>query len=144
MANIDKTLLQNLRPEIDRALADLAKKYGIQIRTGSATFTADNATFKLEVNRLAEDSEVVTKELSDLKLYLKILGLTEQHLTQVFKLPSGRQVTLAGYRRKARTQPFLIKDIADGKIYLAREDMVYRGLGLPQPARFGADIDITD
>ena len=38
ISSFDRTTVKNLRNDIDKALATLSKKYGIEISAGNATF----------------------------------------------------------------------------------------------------------
>ena len=46
ISSFDRTTVKNLRSDIDKALATISKKYGIEISAGNATFTASNVTYK--------------------------------------------------------------------------------------------------
>jgi hypothetical protein len=129
--NISKDLLQALRSDINAALKAVGEKHGVELSAGNASFTPMNATFKLEVRTIAADGVAVTKEQADLKARRALLGLTEEHLTQVFTL--GRDsYTLHGYRSKAQSKPFLIKRVSDDKVFIVDEPTVRRALGLPE------------
>jgi hypothetical protein len=127
---ISKDLLRVLRADIDAALKAVGEKHGVELVTGNASFTPFNATFKLEVRAKNADGEAVRKEEADLKARLGMLGMKDEHLTQVFTL--GRDsYTLAGYRSKAPAKPFLIKRVSDEKVFIVSEAVVRSALGLP-------------
>ena len=129
LAMITKPLLQDLRGEIDAALAVVGARHGLAIKAGSATFNPQNAVFKLNISVLNASGEAVTKEQSDLKHALPRFGLNEAHLTQEFVYGSETFV-LHGYRAKARSRPFLIKRVCDGKVFLGSETGVLKALGV--------------
>ena len=56
----------------------------------------------------------------DLEQWAEIHNLD---LTKTARI-DGRTFILSGYRRKARTKPYLIKDIASGNEYIATPDTV--------------------
>ena len=131
---LTKDLLRALRPEIEAAISTIGAKHGVELSLGNCSFTPTNGTFKLAVNSIDKESgTAVTKELADLRRMLPMLGLTESHLNQVFKIGS-KSFTLAGYRSASRTKPFLMTALDNGKRYIATEEQVRRGLGLPLTA----------
>lgn len=130
MSTITKDLLKALRIDADAALAAVGAKHGVSLRLGNGTFTALNATFKLEVATLGEGGEVIDKSVAYLRQNLTLLGLKEEHLNQVFTL--GKQsFTLRGYKNTATLKPFVIRDLDTGKDYVATVGQITRALGLP-------------
>jgi hypothetical protein len=132
MATITKDLMRAIRIDVNSALVAVGQKHGVVLTLGNGTFTADNAHFKLNVAAVSSDGNVITKEAADLKLYQRTLGLTDAQLTQVFTL-AGKAHVLCGFRRHATTNPFLIKCIANDKVYLAPRESVLRALGVVTP-----------
>ena len=126
---ISKESLRLLRNDIDTALESVARKHGISLRTGNATYTGTTATFKLNV-ALIVDGKIATKEQSNLKELYQLLGLREKHLTQEFIMGRKRFV-LDGYKNSSRTsRPFIIRCIADGKAYVTSKEALFKTLGL--------------
>lgn len=144
MANIDKLLLQTLRSEVNAALVEIGKKHGLNLQAGAASFTTETACFKLNVTKLTETGAVITKEMADLKLHFKSLGLNESHLDQVFTV-QGIAFRLVGFRRSARAKPFLARRVSDGKNFILRDEQLYSALKIGLKDRgifsdFGADV----
>lgn len=99
----DKTALRLLRTEIDFALEQIGKTYGISLTAGNASFNADTATFKLDCALLNSEGIAETKEMIDLKaIYPQMVG-------KGIILSSGTKGTIVGYSRRAKKYPFLVK-----------------------------------
>lgn len=125
--NITPEFLRLLRIDANAALAAVGKKHGVMLQLGRGTYSALNATFKLEVQPIGEGGEVITKELANLRQMHRILGLEEAHLTQVFAL-SGKNFTLAGYKNTGGAKPFLVRCVSDDKIYVVTREALFMAL----------------
>ena len=69
---------------------------------------------------------------SNLKL-LAVLGLSESHLDQKFRLRCRGGVQtfkLSGYNQRAAAAPFRLLCMEDGKTYCANKEQVKRALGV--------------
>ena len=67
--NFAKGNLQTLRVDMDKALQSVAKKYGITIKAGNASFSGNECTFKVKLNTKGTDGTVITKEAKDFDRY---------------------------------------------------------------------------
>ena len=65
---------------------------------------------------------------SNLKL-LAVLGLSESHLDQKFRL-GGQTFKLSGFNPRAALAPFRLLCMEDGKTYCANKEQVKRALGV--------------
>jgi hypothetical protein len=117
--NINKDLLKNLRADIDAALAAVASKYDIALKTGGCRFTETNATFKLEASVKSDGGKVITKDMQALISYKRLLGVTDGHLDTPFTF-RGDVYVLAGY--KPRSDKFVIAK--GGKQFVLSVDSV--------------------
>lgn len=131
---ITKDLLRALRIDLDAALVSVGQKHGITIKAGNARFSAETATFKLDIATL-QNGQAIDIELLALKQVLGQYGLTEVHVNQVFKLGT-HSFTLAGYRPRARAKPFLIKRLDNDKSYIIDESALKRALGVAPKSVF--------
>jgi hypothetical protein len=132
MANIDKSLLQAVRADLEVAFAAIAAKHGVQLNLGTVTFGAELASGKLSISAIGAGGAVVSKESVDLKRAQRMLNLTDEHLSQALTI-QGEKFTLDGYRVKAKTKPFVIKRVSDSKLFVASSTRVYGALGLEIP-----------
>jgi hypothetical protein len=122
-------LLKVLRPEIDAALAALGKKYGIQFMARNARYTDTNATFKLELNTVNDGGAVVTREQADLASLGELYGIPSEYHKDKFNI-QGEFYRLYGLKTKARSKPWLIKRLRDGKVFVCATTLVKAALGL--------------
>ena len=122
---IDKKLLNTLGTEIDEALKAIGKKHGVTLTTGSARFSDEHATFKLEVCSLSESGDEVTKEAVDFKRLCWKHGLKESDLYREMKGMDGGKYTIMGIKARATRNILSVKG-ADGKTYTC--DLAFLGL----------------
>ena len=72
---ITPAVLKSLRTEIDAAVAEVAKRHGITFKTGSASYTENRFTFKLEGSVIgAQSVDAERYERSRAMLSLPALG----------------------------------------------------------------------
>lgn len=131
----DKSNLVDLRKDIDLALAEVGKKYGIKINAGSARFTGDTATFKLEMS-IFRDGKAICREMETLKLYLGLIGLSEEHFGVVFKI-GGKYFVLSGYNPRKHKKPVMITEVGTEVVYFCSEDSVRNALGVAPKPQYG-------
>lgn len=113
---IDRQFLRTAREEIQNILKDYADKHNLQISLGSASFTSENATFKLELATKAKDGSVNTKKAEDFKLYASMYGLSPDDLDREFNW-GGNVYRLIGLSPRANKFPLIVERISNGKSY---------------------------
>jgi hypothetical protein len=127
MDTISKESLKQLRDDIDAALKAVGDKHGVALRAGNASYTATNATFKLEVS-------------TSFNRFCTLYGFKPENLGATFQ-NRGVTFTLIGLDRKSRKYPVLARNAKDGKTYKFDTRRVLTALGLPVPlSDFGADV----
>ena len=99
----NRTNLAALRMDLDKAMFDLSKRYGVSIQTGSIRFSAGEATIKVVAR--ATESKTVANQFIDL---MKVKGLRANEEI------NGR--TLVRYDRKKIKYPYIYSD-KNGKTY---------------------------
>jgi hypothetical protein len=109
----DRKNLQALRTDIDAALKAVGDKHGISLKLGRGTFSAETATFKLELGTVSDTGVVVTKEAQDFKTYALMFGLKPEHLGQSFKDFDGHSYKVVGLKVRSPKFPVLVER-ADG------------------------------
>lgn len=127
---LTKQKIQKLRVEMNAALAAVAKKHKISITCGSARFSTENATMKLDIAVIDHDTgEVITRERT----------LFMQSCTRYCLKPSdfgktidydGREFTISGLAPRSRKYPILVKSAA-GETYKISSTTALRLLGRP-------------
>ena len=112
----DKSNLQTLRVEMDKALQAISNKYGITIKAGNASFSGNECTFKVKLNTTSTDGTVITKEAKTWDLYK---GLTHGPLDGLKHLSVGDKITisgntyiLSGFNTRAKKAPINFTDLS--------------------------------
>ena len=123
-----KELRDTLQRHLDHTLSDTASwiddNYDLSI--GNASFNDTEVTFKVNL-RLKGAKTQSQKDLED---YAEMYKLD---LTKIAKL-DGKDFSLSGYRRKARTKPFLIQDLKNGGEYIITTDTAKKYFGKGESA----------
>lgn len=122
--------LKLIENDIATSFAAIGKKHGVHIKFGSGSYSATNATVKLEIATIAASGEVITKEASAFKNYAKSYGLDPSDFGKKFTTGSDTY-EICGLKTKAYKMPILGKR-ADGKIFKFNELAVKHGLELYQ------------
>ena len=105
----DKSNLQALRVEMDKALQAISNKYGITIKAGNASYSGNECTFKVKCNTKATDGTVITKEAMDWDRHKGFHGM--DHLSVGDKITiQGSTYILSGFNTRARKAPVNFKD----------------------------------
>lgn len=102
ITEFNKPTLRTLRSEIDTALAEIGKTYGIDLRTGNARYDAKTATFKLNCSMLNESGDVETKEMIDLKAFHPAL------VNKEVKMNGGQVGIVIGFNARRHKYPFIV------------------------------------
>tara|TARA_R100001015_G_C4602834_1_gene157806 strand:+ start:834 stop:1238 length:405 start_codon:yes stop_codon:yes gene_type:complete len=128
---LNRTIVKRLRTELNSVLKEsvrhesgflddqLQEMYEVEV--GSANFNDTEVTFKINL-RLKGAKTQSQKDLED---FAKIDGLD---LTKIAKL-DGKDFSLSGFRRKARTKPYLIQDLKNGGEYIITADTAKKYFG---------------
>ena len=107
---LNRKMVKDLRAILDDALNDNESLEQFIVEVGNANFNDTEVTFKINL-RLKGAKSQSQKDLED---YAEMYKLD---LTKIAKL-DGKDFSLSGYRRKARTKPFLIQDLKNGGEYM--------------------------
>jgi len=105
---LNRKIVKDLRGTLQTHL--LKNMDGFEVEVGSANFNDTEVTFK--VNLRLKGAK--TQSQKDLEEYAEMYKLD---LSKIAKL-DGKDFSLSGYRRKARTKPFLIQDLKNGGEYI--------------------------
>tara|TARA_R110001606_G_scaffold284050_1_gene432446 strand:+ start:602 stop:1000 length:399 start_codon:yes stop_codon:yes gene_type:complete len=105
----DKSNLQALRVEMDKALQAISNKYGITIKAGNASFRGNECTFKVKCNTKATDGTVITKEAMDWDRHKGFHGMDHLSVGDNITI-QGTTYILSGFNTRARKAPVNFKD----------------------------------
>lgn len=115
MRTVNKTNLKILRDDINAALAEVARKHDIEIHAGNASYTNNNATFKLLIATKDVTGAVLTPEVEAFNEYKNLydfnFGLNDKFNYQ------GERFEVVGYAAKSHKYPILAKSYKNGKTY---------------------------
>ena len=100
----DKSNLQVLRVEMDKALQAISNKYGITIKAGNASYSGNECTFKVKLNTKGSDGTVITKEAKSWDLYKNRTNCSHLSIGDTIKI-QGNTYTLSGFNTRARKAP---------------------------------------
>ena len=129
---LNRTIVKRLRTELNSVLKEsirhesgflddqLQEMYEVEV--GSANFNDTEVTFKINL-RLKGAKTQSQKDLED------FASMDKLDLTKIATL-DGKQFKLSGFRRKARTKPYLIQDQKGGGEYIITTDTAKRYFGL--------------
>ena len=109
---IVKELRDTLQRHLDHTLSDTSSwiddNYDIKI--GNASFDDTEVTFK--VNLRLKGAE--TREQKDLRRYAEMDKVDTSKIAEV----RGEKYSLIGYRRTARTRPYIVQNLHNDKEYI--------------------------
>ena len=114
-------MVKDLRAILDDVLNDNESLEQFIVDIGSANFNDTEVTFKVNLRMKGAKSQ----SQKDLEDFAKIDGLD---LTKIAKL-DGKDFSLSGFRRKARTKPYLIQDLKNGGEYIITTETAKRYFG---------------
>lgn len=84
ITHFDRPTLRMLNAEIEAALQSVADKHGISIKTGGASFTAQNYRLKLEVAIKDGNGDALTKQATDFQKHATQFGLSPDDFGREF------------------------------------------------------------
>jgi len=107
----DKANLKMLRVEMNKELQSVAKKYGITIDVGNASFSSNEVTFKVNANTVESDGTVITKESQSWDRHKGFYNLSHLNVGDTITI-QGSPYTLSGFNTRARKAPVNFKNSA--------------------------------
>lgn len=107
--SFNKPQIVQLRSEIDNALDQVAKKYGITISAGNCSFSGNEANFKLKLNTIGDGGTVITRESKMWDLYKSRTNCSHLSIGDTITI-QGNSYTLSGYNTRARKAPINFTD----------------------------------
>ena len=105
----NKPQIVQLRNEIDKALDQVAKEYGITIKAGNCSFSGNEANFKLKLNTIGDNGTVITRESQMWALYKNRTQCSHLSVGDEIQL-QGNTYILSGYNTRAKKAPIQFTD----------------------------------
>ena len=118
---LNRKSVKDLRGVLDNVLKDNQRLEQFDVEVGSANFNDTEVTFKINLRMKGAKSQ----SEKDLEFYGNMDNLD---LTKIAKL-DGKDFSLSGFRRKARTKPYLIQDLKTGGEYIITADTAKKYFG---------------
>lgn len=129
MTEMNRSLANTLRDEVEAALQDVAAKHGLSIKMKNATFSLSSLVQKIEFATIGEDGVVHDRAMDDLIHNLWRFDMTEKDLALEYSHPTlfgGNVFKVVGYRARARKNPVTIQIVASEKRYVIPADSLRR------------------
>lgn len=126
---VTRQLLQNVRADIDKALAEVAKKHGVLLLLGNARFNEYEANFKLNLSITNEstvaaiDSGLSTKDakaIADWATHAWLKGLKLEWCGQTFT-EGGTVLKVIGFLPNKRVNNVLVEGKGGGRYVMPAE-----------------------
>ena len=115
MTTLNRQVLKMITDEIESAIAHIGKKYDVEIKYKSGSFTPSNASLKFTVNTISDNGDSITKETSDFVRYAKFYGFSVDDLNKTFNY-CNEKYTVVGLKASSKKYPILCKR-EDGKMF---------------------------
>ena len=115
---LNRQIVKDLRVK----LQDIIKMDEFEITVGNASFDDSEVTFKL--NLRVKGAE--TREQRDLRRYAELDNVNTSKIAKV----QGELYSLIGYRIKARSRPYIVKNVANNKEYIFTTEMAKKYFGV--------------
>lgn len=124
---IDRSRVRQLREQMQTVLEPLGRELNVKFHVGNASYTADNAHFKVEAAAIQANGQVVDQAAADFKRLASLYGLKPEHLGQEFS-NGGRQFVITGLKPRCRRYPILARCQQTGKIFKLPSEAVSSAL----------------
>jgi hypothetical protein len=124
ISKLDRTNLKLLHAELDLAIFEVAKKYGISLKFVPTSFTDNEATFKLKIAVKSVDGIVMNSEREDYVRNADLFNLKPEWLDQSFEV-MGKVYKIVGLKTSRRKNPVIVEN-KKGKQYVFSTDVVRR------------------
>jgi hypothetical protein len=125
LPGFSKEIAGMVRKELDIALAVVVTKYGLHIQLGKGTFSSDTLKFPLEL--VCGGKTPAERDYLDAVAAGLLPGYTADDLGKPIKTRS-RDFVLAGFQKRSRRMPMLIKDPVAGSLHIMSAADALKGL----------------
>ena len=133
---LTRNWVKELRAELDDLLNDedtTDNRFSNFIVTvGNASFNDDEVTFKLNLKVKGAKSQ----SEKDLELYSNLHNLDLDKVSEL----DGKTFKLSGFRRKARSKPYLIKQVCTDKEYIITTEVAKKYFSKDNAIHIGDEV----
>ncbi len=95
-----------MRPELEKALAKLATKFGITVNVGKMSYSDKELKISLSMEAAVADGEDSLQE-SNFKKLSELFGVKKGAYNKKFKTPNGLELRLTEVKPRRRKFPFI-------------------------------------
>lgn len=126
---INPQVCKELRVIIDKKLNSLEKEYGIKFHVGNASYDDDSIKFSFKVtleNAKNEFEKSLERNLQYRNQFENEIKLDPNKIVNFGKF----KATLVGYKPKARTKPYIIKNVESEDKYVISNECCEKHFGI--------------
>ena len=129
---LTRHMVKELRETLDNILRDNERLEQFNVTVGNASFNDDEATFKLNIRVKGAKSQ----SEKDLELYSNMHNLDLEKVSEL----DGKTFKLSGFRRKARSKPYLIKQVGTDKEYIITTEIAKKYFSKDNAIHIGDEV----
>ena len=129
---LTRHMVKELRETLDNILRDNERLEQFNVTVGNASFNDDEATFKLNIRVKGSKSQ----SEKDLELYSNMHNLDLEKVSEL----DGKTFKLSGFRRKARSKPYLIKQVGTDKEYIITTEIAKKYFSKDNAIHLGDEV----
>jgi 23S rRNA A1618 N6-methylase RlmF len=129
---LTRHIVKELRETLDNILKDNERLEQFNVTVGNASFNDDEATFKLNIRVKGAKSQ----SEKDLELYGNMHNLDLEKVSKI----DGKTFKLSGFRRKARSKPYLIKQLGTDKEYIITTEVAKKYFSKENAIHIGDEV----
>lgn len=129
---LTRHMVKELRETLDNILRDNERLEQFNVTVGNASFNDDEATFKLNIRVKGSKSQ----SEKDLELYSNMHNLDLEKVSEL----DGKTFKLSGFRRKARSKPYLIKQVGTDKEYIITTEIAKKYFSKDNAIHIGDEV----
>ena len=118
ITTFDRANLKNLRSDIETAMATIGSAYGISLPMGSARFSDNNVTMKLEGSIISNGSTKTKGAVARERFYPALVGKT----VSLINVKKGKVIE---YHSRKSKFPFIV-EVGNKRYKLSKIDLAYR------------------
>ena len=119
---LNRQIVKDFRAILDDILNDNESLEQFIVKVGNASFDDTEVTFK--VNLRLKGAE--TREQKDLRRFAEMDKVDTSKIAEV----RGEKYSLIGYRRTARSRPYIVQNLHNDKEYIFTTDMAQKYFGV--------------
>ena len=119
---LNRQIVKDFRAILDDILNDNESLEQFIVKVGNASFDDTEVTFKVNLRLKGAES----REQRDLRTFAEMDNVDVSKIAEV----RGEKYSLIGYRRTARTRPYIVKNVANNKEYIFTTEMAKKYFGV--------------